>query len=78
MMRDKEQIIDGKMRKQQVMDELLVSPTKQSVEYFVIVLKSGSKEVDNEDSVFPTICIYIMTPPYNMYIIRLSYNTYII
>ena len=50
-MRDKEQIMDGKTRKQSVMDELLVPPSKQWVEYSVIVLKSGSKEVDNEDSV---------------------------
>ena len=45
--------MDGKTRKQQVMDELLVFPSKQSVEYSVIVLKSRSKGVDNEDSVFP-------------------------
>ena len=53
-MRDKEQIMDWKTRKQQVTDELLVtvSPSKQSIEYSVIVLKAGSKEVDNEDSVF--------------------------
>ena len=43
-----EQIIDGKMRTQQVMDELLVPPSKQSVESSVIVLKSGSKEVDTK------------------------------
>ena len=49
-MRDKEQIMDWKTRKQQVTDELLVtvSPSKQSIEYSVIVLKAGSKEVDNE------------------------------
>ena len=51
IMRDKEQIMDGKTRKQSVMDELLVPPSKQWVKYSVIVLKSGSKEVDNEDSV---------------------------
>ena len=32
MMLDKEQSMDGKKRKQQVMDKLLVSPSKQSVE----------------------------------------------
>ena len=40
MMRGKEQSMDGKKRKQQVMDELLVSPSKQSVESSVIVSKS--------------------------------------
>ena len=30
------------------MNEILVSPLKQSVEYSVIVLKSGSKEVDSK------------------------------
>ena len=51
MMRDK-QTMDGNTRKQQVMDELLVSPSKQLVEYSVIVLKSGSKEVDSKHSIF--------------------------
>ena len=46
--------MDGKTRKQQVMDELLVSPSKQLVEYSVIVpwLKSGSKEVDTKMASF--------------------------
>ena len=47
MMRGKEQSMDGKKRKQQVMDEL-VSPAKQSVESSVIVSKSGSKEVNTK------------------------------
>ena len=48
MMRGKEQSMDGKKRKQQVMDKLLVSPSKQSVESSVIVSKSGSKEVNTK------------------------------
>ena len=52
MMRGKEQSMDGKKRKQQVMDELLVSPSKQSVESSVIVSKSGSKEVDTKTASF--------------------------
>ena len=46
IMREKEQCIEGKTRKQQVMDELLKSPTKHPVESSVIVSKSGSKEMD--------------------------------
>ncbi len=43
----KEQAIAGKNRKQQVMDDLLVSPTKKSVESSMIGFQqSGSKEVD--------------------------------
>ena len=52
MMRGKEQSMDGKKRKQQVMDELLVSPSKQSVESSVIVSKSGSKEVNTKIASF--------------------------
>ena len=44
--------MDGKKRKQQVKDELRVSPSKQSVESSVIVSKSGSKEVDTKTASF--------------------------
>ena len=48
----KEQSMDWKKRKQQVMDELLVSPSKQSVESSVTVSKSGSKEVNTKIASF--------------------------
>ena len=48
MVCDKEQSMDWKKRKQQVMDKLLVFPSKQSVESSVIVSKSGSKEVNTK------------------------------
>ena len=38
--------MDWKKRKQLVMDKLLVPPSKQSVESSVILLKSGSKELN--------------------------------
>ena len=52
MMRGKEQSMDWKKRKQQVMDGLLLSPSKQSVESSVMVSKSGSKEVDTKIASF--------------------------
>ena len=44
--------MDWKKRKHKVMDELLVFPPKKSVEYSVIVLKSGSKEVNTKIASF--------------------------
>ena len=52
MMRGKEQSLDGKKSKQQVMDERLVSPSQQSVESSVIVSMSGSKVVDTKAAPF--------------------------
>jgi len=47
VIRDKEQSVAGKKRKQQVMDDLITSPTKQSVESSLIgSQKSGTNEVD--------------------------------
>ena len=44
--------MDWKKRKHKVMDKLLVFPPKQSVEYSVIVLKSGSKKVNTKIASF--------------------------
>ena len=49
MMSGKEQSMDGKNRRQQMMDKLLVSPSKQLVESSV---KSGSEEVDTKIASF--------------------------
>ena len=47
VIRVKEQSIEGKKRRQQVMDELVTPPTKKSVESSLIGSQnSGSKEVD--------------------------------
>ena len=52
IMRGKEQSMDGKKRKQHVMDGLLASPSKQFVESSVMVSKSGSNEVDTKIASF--------------------------
>ena len=44
--------MDGKKRKQQVMDELLVTPSKQSVESSILESKSGSNEVSTKIASF--------------------------
>ena len=56
--------MDGreKKRKQQVMDKLLKSPTKQSAESPVIVSKSGSKEMDKAKASF----FYESSIPFNV------------
>ena len=46
IMRETERCLEGKRRKQEVMDELFKFPTKKSAALPVIVSKSGSKEMD--------------------------------
>ena len=53
VIRDKEQSVAGKKRKQQVIDDLITSPTKQSFESSLIGSQtSGTNEVDAMISIF--------------------------